>query len=184
MITPSGQAGSIGVYMMHMDESEALQKEGLKVTLIKAGKYKAEGVGSEPLSDEARAAFQSKVDDYYSMFVKAVAQNRGSSQSKVREGYGQGRMLLASDSVKENLTDRIGTFDEVLGKLGVGGKGSSQTSASTSPEMPKTEEIVPKADDEMADDNTHCENKGAAKSEEDPSWKLKLDARRRALQLH
>jgi signal peptide peptidase SppA len=128
--TPSGQAGSIGVYMTHQDESEALAKDGIKVTVIKAGKYKTEGNPSEPLSDEARAAFQSKVNDYYGMFVKAVAQNRGTSQAAVRDGYGQGRSVLAAGAVKEGLVDRVGTMDDVLGKYGV--KASSQFSASES----------------------------------------------------
>jgi len=117
--TPSGQAGSIGVYMAHLDESEALKKGGLKVTVIKAGKYKTEGNSSEPLPDEARAALQSKVDDYNGMFVKAVAQNRRTSQSAVRDGYGQGRSVLASDALKQNLVDRVGTLDDVLSGLGV-----------------------------------------------------------------
>jgi signal peptide peptidase SppA len=117
--TPSGQCGSIGVYMIHSDESKALENEGVKLTLIKAGKYKAEGGPSEPLSAEARAAFQSKVDDYYGMFVKAVAQNRGATQAAVRDGFGQGRSLLASAAVKEHLADRVATLDDVLREHGV-----------------------------------------------------------------
>ena len=96
VITPSGQAGSIGVYMLHQDESEALKKDGIKITIIKAGKYKTEGNPSEPLSEEAYDAFLDKVNDYYGMFVKAVSQHRGASQAAVREGYGQGRSLLAA----------------------------------------------------------------------------------------
>ena len=117
VITPSGQAGSIGVYMLHQDESEALKKDGIKITIIKAGKYKTEGNPSEPLSEEAYDAFLSKVNDYYGMFVKAVGQHRGASQAAVREGYGQGRSLLAADAVKQNLADRVGTFDDILGEV-------------------------------------------------------------------
>lgn len=131
VVTPSGQCGSIGVYMLHQDESEALAKDGIKISVIKAGKYKAEGNPSEPLSPEAREAFQGKVDAYYSMFVKAVGQYRGASQAAVREGYGQGRSLLAGDAVKQNLADRVGTLDDVLGKYGVK-SGSSQLSAVSS----------------------------------------------------
>jgi signal peptide peptidase SppA len=116
IITPSGQAGSIGVYMVHQDESEALKKDGIKITVIKAGKYKTEGSSSEPLSQEAYDACQDKVNEYYGMFVKAVSQYRGASQVAVRDGYGQGRSLLAADAVKQNLADRIGTFDDILGE--------------------------------------------------------------------
>jgi capsid assembly protease len=131
--TPSGQCGSIGVYMMHQDESEALKKDGIKITVIKAGKFKAEGNPSEPLSDEAYQAFLGKVNDYYGMFVKAVAQNRGASQNAVREGYGQGRSLLAANAVKEGLADRIGTLDDVLGKYGVKSSSSQQATDAGSP---------------------------------------------------
>jgi signal peptide peptidase SppA len=115
--TPSGQCGSIGVYMIHEDESKALEKGGIKVTIIKAGKYKTEGNSLEPLSQEAYDAIQGKVNDYYGMFVKAVAQNRGVTQAAVRGGFGQGRSLLANDAVKQDLADRVGTLDDVLAEL-------------------------------------------------------------------
>ena len=41
--TPSGQCGSIGVYMMLQDESEALKSEGITINLIKAGKVQSRG---------------------------------------------------------------------------------------------------------------------------------------------
>ena len=119
--TPSGQCGSIGVYMLHQDESEALKKAGIKITIIKAGKYKTEASSAEPLSDEAQAAAQNSVDAFYSMFTKSVARNRGTSQAAVREGYGQGRTLLAAEAVRQGLADRVGTFDDILGEV-LGGR--------------------------------------------------------------
>jgi signal peptide peptidase SppA len=119
--TPSGQCGSIGVFMIHVDESKAFDKAGVKVTLIKAGKYKAEGPPFEPLSSEAHSAFQGQVDTIYGMFTGSVARNRGTSQAAVRDGMGQGRSLLANAAVKAGLADRVGTLDSVLQELGVGG---------------------------------------------------------------
>jgi signal peptide peptidase SppA len=157
--TMSGQCGSIGVYMVHQDESKALENEGVKITMIKAGKFKTEGDPSQPLSDEARAAFQSKVDDYYGMFIKAVAQNRSTSQAKVKDGYGEGRSLLAGDAVKANLADRTGTLDDVLAKYGVKSGGAIQMAASTS--SPSLEEgkleviaAAPVPDDGDGDNDT------------------------------
>jgi ClpP class serine protease len=58
------------------------------------------------------------VDKYYGLFVRAVKRNRNAEDPKsVREGYGEGRMLLAQDAVKEKLVDRVGTFDQVIGEL-------------------------------------------------------------------
>jgi capsid assembly protease len=129
--TPSGQCGSIGVFMLLQDESEALAKEGIKINLIKSGKYKAEGHPSQPLSDDARAFLQSQCDSVYSMFVKAVAQNRKTAQATVREGYGEGRSLLATDAVKAGLADRVATLDDVLASYGV--KTGAQASAGETP---------------------------------------------------
>lgn len=164
--TPSGQCGSIGVYMVHQDESKALENDGIKITIIKAGKFKAEGGPSEPLSEEARAAFQSKVDDYYGMFIKAVAQQRGSSQSAVRDGFGQGRSLLAGEAVKARLADRVATLDDVLAKFGVKGSGSSQHSALSSQPEPKAAAAAAQAklptddpndpNDDDEDDQARC----------------------------
>lgn len=108
---PSGLAGSIGVFTAHEDLSKALANEGIDVTLISAGKYKVEGNPFEPLSEEAKAVIQARVDDAYATFVKDVARGRGASQAAVREGYGQGRALGAKDALKAGLIDRIGTMD-------------------------------------------------------------------------
>ena len=117
VITPSGQAGSIGVFVEHLDVSKFEENEGFKTTLISSGKYKVEGNLYEPLSDEARAAMQKVTDDYYSMFVDAVARGRNATKSAVRNGYGEGRVVGASESVAQNLADRVGTLEEVVGEL-------------------------------------------------------------------
>ncbi len=117
---PSGTAGSIGVFSAHADMSKHLAQEGIDVTLISAGKYKVEGSPFAPLSDQARAIMQERVDTAYGQFVKDVARGRGVSVADVRGGYGEGRALTAKDALKAGLIDRIGTMDatltEALGK--------------------------------------------------------------------
>ncbi len=114
---PSGSAGSIGVFSAHQDLSKALEQEGIDITLISAGKYKVEGNPFEPLSEDARAVMQARVDDAYTQFIKDVARGRGVSQTAVRDGYGQGRVLGAKDALKAGLIDAIGTMDETIGRL-------------------------------------------------------------------
>jgi signal peptide peptidase SppA len=92
---PSGSAGSIGVFTVHQDLSKALEAEGIKIDVIKAGKYKTEGNPFEPLSEESRAFIQARVDEAYSQFVKDVARGRGVNASDVKGGYGDGRVLTA-----------------------------------------------------------------------------------------
>lgn len=129
VVTPSGAVGSVGVYMLHVDESKALEAEGVDPTFISAGKFKTEGNPFEPLSDEARENFQSDVDAYYTMFVKAVAKGRGVSVSDVRNGFGQGRLVLAKDAKAQGMVDRIDTLSNVLSRLGVGSESGNRTRA-------------------------------------------------------
>jgi signal peptide peptidase SppA len=119
IITPSGEAGSIGVIAMHFDYSEAESKVGIKPTIITAGKYKGEGNPHEPLSSDAKDNFQERIDDYYNAFVGAVARNRGVSAGKVLSDFGQGRMLGAKQAKSVGLVDNIGTIDNVVRSLSV-----------------------------------------------------------------
>jgi signal peptide peptidase SppA len=129
--SPSSLTGSIGVYSAHEDDSEMLDKMGIKVSLISAGKFKVEGNNFEPLGDEARAAMQGMVDDYYQMFVKAVARGRRVKASAVTGGFGEGRVLTASDAVKSGMADRVASFDDVLAGYGVKQSGAGATSMSS-----------------------------------------------------
>lgn len=116
-ITPGGEAGSIGVFAAHADRSKMFEAGGVKMTLVSAGKYKVEGNPYEPLGAEALGFIQSRVDDYYGEFVRAVARNRKDTQTNVREGYGQGRVLGAQAAVKANLADRVATLDQVVADM-------------------------------------------------------------------
>lgn len=119
VITRGGEAGSIGVYMLHEDISKFLEAEGVKETFIFAGRYKVEGNPFEPLADESKAFFQFRVDEYYEMFVDAVAKGRGVSTKKVLDDFGQGRVFGAKQAVQVGMADRIATMDETLARYGV-----------------------------------------------------------------
>lgn len=116
-VTPSGEVGSIGVYSIHVDESKALEAEGIKVTITKAGKYKAEGNPFEPLSAEAAEYEQRQVDAIYTDFVDAVAKHRGTTPGKVKSEFGQGRTVQAREAVSLGMADRVATFDQVLTRM-------------------------------------------------------------------
>ena len=116
-VTPGGEVGSIGVWQAHQDYSKALDDAGVKTTLISAGKFKVEGNPYSPLDDEAQSFMQSRVDDYYAAFTKAVARGRGVPIAQVRDGMGQGRVLGADAALAQNMVDGVATFDDVLKKM-------------------------------------------------------------------
>lgn len=120
VVTPSGEVGSIGVWAAHQDLSAALDQEGIKVTLVSAGKFKVEGNPYEALTDEARAAIQAVVDDYYRAFTKAVARGRGTTPAAVRSGFGEGRMVRAEQAVQAGMADQVATLDETIARVARG----------------------------------------------------------------
>lgn len=117
VVTPSGSVGSIGVLAAHEDISSQQQQEGIATTLVSAGRYKTELSPYAPLSEDARAAMQAMVDDFYGMFVRAVAKGRGVTPDAVRAGFGEGRMVGAKSAVSEGMADRVDTFDATLARL-------------------------------------------------------------------
>lgn len=126
VVSPSGQVGSIGVLTAHQDFSAMYEQLGVKTTLIAHGKYKTEGNQYEPLSEEAQAEMQSKIDTWGEMFEAAVAKGRGVPVSTVREDYGQGRMALAKAAVAAGMADRVDTLDNTIRRVAGGRVKSGQ----------------------------------------------------------
>ena len=116
-VTPGGEVGSIGVWQAHFDYSKALEEEGVKTTLVSAGKFKVEGNPYVPLDPEAQAFMQSRVDDYYNAFIQAVAVGRSVTVDDVRNGMGEGRVLGADAALAQRMVDGIASFDDVLARM-------------------------------------------------------------------
>ena len=129
-VTPGGEVGSIGVWQAHFDYSQALAAEGVTPTLISAGTYKVEGNPYAPLEPEAQAFMQSRVDDYFLAFSKAVAKGRGVPIAQVRNGMGQGRVLGADAALEQKMVDGIVTLDEAIRKMLLQARAQSKTKGS------------------------------------------------------
>jgi signal peptide peptidase SppA len=112
--TPSAMLGSIGVMAAHEDRSAMMEKLGVDMTIVSAGKYKAENNPFEPMSDEGRAEIQKRVNESYGRFVNAVARHRGVFAETVRDGFGEGRVVGAEEAVALGMADRVGTLDEIV----------------------------------------------------------------------
>jgi len=118
VVSPSGRAGSIGVYTAHDDISAALEKRGIKRTYISAGENKVEGNETEPLGKKTLAHIQDGVNRSYQRFVAAVAEGRGTTIGKVEDGFGQGRVFYAEALMDRGMVDRVATLDETLARFG------------------------------------------------------------------
>lgn len=100
--TESSDIGSVGVYSVFLDESAALEKEGVKVNAISAGKYKLTGASFQPMTDEERKMLQDSVDKIYGQFKAAVTRNRA-----IADEYLQGQCYDGEDAVKYGFCDGL-----------------------------------------------------------------------------
>lgn len=119
--TPGGDVGSVGVYCMHMDQSKAMEEDGVAVTMISAGRYKTELSPFGPLSDDAKASLQESVDATHEKFIGALKRNRGTSAENVRTNYGEGRVVAADKALVKGMIDRIMPMETLMAKLMGGG---------------------------------------------------------------
>jgi len=117
IVSPSGRVGSIGVFAVHEDISKALENEGVRTSLISAGKYKTEGNPYEALTEEARASIQSSVNETYEMFIETVARHRNVKVADVRYGFGEGRVVSAQQAVTLGMADRVETLEQTIERL-------------------------------------------------------------------
>jgi signal peptide peptidase SppA len=113
VMTDGGQVGSVGVYVQHVDNSQALAKAGKVVSLLSAGERKTAGHPYGPLDAVGRDELQASVDDYYNLFTRAVARGRNTTPGAVRGGFGRGGMVRADQAVREGMADRVLSFDKL-----------------------------------------------------------------------
>lgn len=133
----SGGVGSVGVMTLHMDMSERMNKMGVKVTLIYAGKHKVDGNPYEALPEATKDRIQGKIDRTYGEFVALVANNRGMEEQAVRDT--EALTYDASDAVEVGFADRIGTMNEELAALEMAATEMEQTMATSTPKTPAAE---------------------------------------------
>jgi signal peptide peptidase SppA len=114
-VTQTGEAGSIGVVAVHVDESGADRMAGLSWTFVHAGERKIDGNPHEPLSPRARADVQADVDRLYDRFVALVARNRGLTPEAVRAT--EAAVYRGDLAVKAGLADRVGTLRDAVADL-------------------------------------------------------------------
>lgn len=99
----------------HVDTSNALAQDGIKVTHIFAGAHKVDGNPYEPLPEAVRADWQAEINGLYTEFVNAVAAYRGLSVDAVRNT--QARLFRGNAAQAAGLANRIGTTDALIAEL-------------------------------------------------------------------
>lgn len=111
--TPSARVGSIGVVRVHVDNSDRLKAEGLKVEVFAAGKFKGAGVPGVPLTGEQRDWLQAQVEEIAGDFRAAVlARGR-----RIPEEALEGQSFSARMAQRLNLAGVVRNREEAMARL-------------------------------------------------------------------
>ena len=81
----TAEVGSVGVLWLYTNIEGALEQEGIKVRIFRAGKFKAEGNAYETLEKETADRIQTELEEMREIFVETVARGRGLSKKFVRD---------------------------------------------------------------------------------------------------
>jgi signal peptide peptidase SppA len=166
--TPSGDSGSIGVLTMHVDLSAALEKFGLKISLLHSGEHKVDGNPFNPLPDNVRADMQTRLDGMWQKFISVVSINRGMSEQAVRDT--QARVYQADDAVKIGLVDAVMSPQDAIASFRAELFGSSTNDRSASmSDTKKPEQAAGTTTTDTAATGTAATNTNAESGKQDNS---------------
>ena len=102
-LSPSAQAGSIGVYCAYTDMSAMAEARGIKVKVFSSGTYKGMGIPGTSLTADQEQYLQDNVMELAEEFYDHIRTNLGD----IPDSAMQGQMFRADEAVKLGLADDV-----------------------------------------------------------------------------
>ena len=143
-VAETALTGSLGIIMVHAERSKQMEQDGVKVTVIRAGKEKALANSYEPLSKEAKAGLEEKAQALYDVFLGHVAEQRGMTDTAADTKFGQGKEFVGKQAVDAGLVDAVGTLEDAYTKASAAGskiaaKSQTKVTGNTRPALVRAE---------------------------------------------
>lgn len=127
---PMTLTGSIGIFGMFPNmEGLLTDKLGLHFDVVKTNKFADMGTISRPFNNEEKDAFQSYINNGYSLFVKRCADGRKMPVEEI-EKIAQGRVWTGAMAKNIGLVDELGGIDKAINKAASLAKIKSYTTLS------------------------------------------------------
>lgn len=111
----TGIIGSVGVWTMLADMTGGLEKNGIEVTLRRAGERKARGGPYEKWDEQTLAKIDAWINQTWTIFANLVAQNRPMTLKEVFDL--EGDWFAGDDAMDTGLMDGIGSEADVFEEL-------------------------------------------------------------------
>jgi signal peptide peptidase SppA len=109
--SPSATVGSVGVYIAIPDYSAAAEMAGIKMVVLKSGKFKGAGIEGTSLNADQIENLQASVDTIHGEFKDAVLMKRKMVKAEAMEGQTFSGKQAAAQGLVTGLAD---SFSEAL----------------------------------------------------------------------
>lgn len=115
ILSQTSGVGSVGVIMKHADFSQQLANDGVAVTTFYRGARKNDLAPEAPLSEDAIAVVDQRMDLYYGLFADAVTEYRGLKPEDVRAT--EAGLYYGADALKAGLADRVEPQQQAINRI-------------------------------------------------------------------
>jgi protease-4 len=110
---PGTLTGSIGVIMSFPNTEELFRKVGLKLEVVKTGKFKDVGSIWRPMTDDERKLLQDVLSNVYDQFIDAIVEGRSLNREDILP-YADGRIFTGDQALDYGFVDRLGDLDDAI----------------------------------------------------------------------
>jgi protease-4 len=104
---PGTLTGSIGVIMSFPNTEELFRKVGVRLEVVKTGKFKDVGSIWRPMTEEERRLLQDVLTNVYDQFIEAIVEGRSLNREDILP-YADGRVFTGDQALEYGFVDRIG----------------------------------------------------------------------------
>ncbi len=116
MANPGSLVGSIGVIMEFPNLKGLMDKFGVKMEVVKSGKFKDTGSPFREMSREERSYLKEVIDDVYRQFLLAVAKGRKIPVEKIKP-IADGRIMTGRMAKAYGLVDELGGIEKLKKRI-------------------------------------------------------------------
>ena len=139
---PGTITGSIGVLMEFPNTQPLMEKLGVSMEVVKSAEHKDIGSPFRAVTESDRAVLRAMIADVYDQFVAAVQEERGLSDTRVRE-LADGRLFSGRQAAADGLIDRVGNLTDAIAVAGrMAGLGDTPETVSPPAPRPSLLDVV------------------------------------------
>lgn len=153
--------GSIGTFAVIHDESQAAERAGVKVHVVRSGAFKGIGEEGAPVSEDELAQVQKDVEQINAMFLRDLRRGRGFSDEKLAK-IADGRVFATEEALELGLIDGVRTFEGVLEEIrqAAGGRAGARSRGRRRAAQAREASMSYRADDTKQGENLAAELNG------------------------